>query len=152
MIRRPPRSTRTDTLFPYTTLFRSADGSRSCPCGRTAPAGQPLFRRNGRFAGGYRTCAPQPGSGVSRRPVGVAFRGPHLFGLSLQAGCVGLGSAVEIAFTTSHAAACACLAQNAQAGLRIGREVDRGGRKSVVEGKKVVGSVEVGGRGIIKKK
>src|SRR3546814_5432669 len=26
MIRRPPRSTRTDTLFPYTTLFRSDDG------------------------------------------------------------------------------------------------------------------------------
>src|SRR3546814_1365021 len=26
MIRRPPRSTRTDTLFPYTTLFRSALG------------------------------------------------------------------------------------------------------------------------------
>src|SRR3546814_16077474 len=25
MIRRPPRSTRTDTLFPYTTLFRSVD-------------------------------------------------------------------------------------------------------------------------------
>src|SRR3546814_17986666 len=34
MIRRPPRSTRTDTLFPYTTLFRSAgrsDPSRSGP-------------------------------------------------------------------------------------------------------------------------
>src|SRR3546814_6027156 len=28
MIRRPPRSTRTDTLFPYTTLFRSVDASR----------------------------------------------------------------------------------------------------------------------------
>src|SRR3546814_10393192 len=27
MIRRPPRSTRTDTLFPYTTLFRSGRGS-----------------------------------------------------------------------------------------------------------------------------
>src|SRR3546814_11695438 len=27
MIRRPPRSTRTDTLFPYTTLFRSLVGS-----------------------------------------------------------------------------------------------------------------------------
>src|SRR3546814_4086766 len=27
MIRRPPRSTRTDTLFPYTTLFRSFLGS-----------------------------------------------------------------------------------------------------------------------------
>src|SRR3546814_14699780 len=26
MIRRPPRSTRTDTLFPYTTLFRSVRG------------------------------------------------------------------------------------------------------------------------------
>src|SRR3546814_19597485 len=26
MIRRPPRSTRTDTLFPYTTLFRSQAG------------------------------------------------------------------------------------------------------------------------------
>src|SRR3546814_2251396 len=37
MIRRPPRSTRTDTLFPYTTLFRSgpllkADGLYPC-CG-----------------------------------------------------------------------------------------------------------------------
>src|SRR3546814_12410040 len=34
MIRRPPRSTRTDTLFPYTTLFRSFHGpegrSRLC--------------------------------------------------------------------------------------------------------------------------
>src|SRR3546814_1800595 len=27
MIRRPPRSTRTDTLFPYTTLFRSVDST-----------------------------------------------------------------------------------------------------------------------------
>src|SRR3546814_4186557 len=32
MIRRPPRSTRTDTLFPYTTLFRS--GHCRCPCHR----------------------------------------------------------------------------------------------------------------------
>src|SRR3546814_11625572 len=36
MIRRPPRSTRTDTLFPYTTLFRS-DAS---PCGRGRAAGE----------------------------------------------------------------------------------------------------------------
>src|SRR3546814_14133826 len=28
MIRRPPRSTRTDTLFPYTTLFRSSCAAR----------------------------------------------------------------------------------------------------------------------------
>src|SRR3546814_6891793 len=31
MIRRPPRSTRTDTLFPYTTLFRSLTGERADP-------------------------------------------------------------------------------------------------------------------------
>src|SRR3546814_1630310 len=30
MIRRPPRSTRTDTLFPYTTLFRSRKEQRQC--------------------------------------------------------------------------------------------------------------------------
>src|SRR3546814_8214215 len=30
MIRRPPRSTRTDTLFPYTTLFRSTDTQWGC--------------------------------------------------------------------------------------------------------------------------
>src|SRR3546814_9954921 len=36
MIRRPPRSTRTDTLFPYTTLFRS----RRAPCCGT-PARRP---------------------------------------------------------------------------------------------------------------
>src|SRR3546814_11528767 len=31
MIRRPPRSTRTDTLFPYTTLFRSPRDRRDRP-------------------------------------------------------------------------------------------------------------------------
>src|SRR3546814_20323179 len=39
MIRRPPRSTRTDTLFPYTTLFRSpmaARGSQLLPSARVA--------------------------------------------------------------------------------------------------------------------
>src|SRR3546814_11139604 len=30
MIRRPPRSTRTDTLFPYTTLFRSDQQMQAC--------------------------------------------------------------------------------------------------------------------------
>src|SRR3546814_14256187 len=40
MIRRPPRSTRTDTLFPYTTLFRSG-GARSGGIGM-------LSRRGGR--------------------------------------------------------------------------------------------------------
>src|SRR3546814_11643889 len=47
MIRRPPRSTRTDTLFPYTTLFRSPDhdqGERSRP--HPSLGGHP--RRRGR--------------------------------------------------------------------------------------------------------
>src|SRR3546814_13996129 len=43
-IRRPPRSTRTDTLFPYTTLFRSAGlcrsvGARSARTVRLPPPG-----------------------------------------------------------------------------------------------------------------
>src|SRR3546814_5858895 len=33
MIRRPPRSTRTDTLFPYTTLFRSPHLRQASPQG-----------------------------------------------------------------------------------------------------------------------
>src|SRR3546814_6183834 len=36
MIRRPPRSTRPDTLFPYTTLFRSA-GGRARRCAHPPP-------------------------------------------------------------------------------------------------------------------
>src|SRR3546814_4322784 len=32
MLRRPPRSTRTDTLFPYTTLFRSVGDDLVGPC------------------------------------------------------------------------------------------------------------------------
>src|SRR3546814_2177004 len=47
MTRRPPRSTRTDTLFPYTTLFRSGPGAFALRCrpqsGRRCPR-----RRSGR--------------------------------------------------------------------------------------------------------
>src|SRR3546814_13553499 len=38
MIRRPPRSTRTDTLFPYTTLFRSEELARQCALPQYAEA------------------------------------------------------------------------------------------------------------------
>src|SRR3546814_11709941 len=71
MIRRPPRSTRTDTLFPYTTLFRSGgdDGQpfrdqaeqeqtarRSARSGRIGPAAvgaarRPPYRADGAAAG-----------------------------------------------------------------------------------------------------
>src|SRR3546814_13190471 len=44
MIRRPPRSTRTDTLFPYTTLYRSWYDEDLWPLyARMAEAGLPLF-------------------------------------------------------------------------------------------------------------
>src|SRR3546814_20210178 len=50
MIRRPPRSTRTDTLFPYTTLFRSV-----------------LLRK--RAGGARQTGGPRGTPGLSRRAV-----------------------------------------------------------------------------------
>src|SRR3546814_15485226 len=55
MIRRPPRSTRTDTLFPYTTLFRSPDASDL----------QPLSRRDRDAA----LPAPPAGEGHRARPL-----------------------------------------------------------------------------------
>src|SRR3546814_17616712 len=49
MIRRPPRSTRTDTLFPYTTLFRSSD--ETCSSGDEDPhPSAPLPETNQRTA------------------------------------------------------------------------------------------------------
>src|SRR3546814_5091400 len=44
MLRRPPRSTRTDTPFPYTTLFRSdqrVEGAGACPAGQGLGVGDP---------------------------------------------------------------------------------------------------------------
>src|SRR3546814_2732882 len=55
MIRRPPRSTRTDTLFPYTTLFRSSRitdtrielDALHCPDPAERPASAGLLRADG---------------------------------------------------------------------------------------------------------
>src|SRR3546814_8672751 len=47
MIRRPPRSTRTDTLFPYTPLFRSRAAAQS-PAGRHRPRGGLTMAARGR--------------------------------------------------------------------------------------------------------
>src|SRR3546814_6766201 len=49
MIRRPPRSTRTDTLFPYTTLFRSvvADEAQGAALHLSLAQGQRLVTRAG---------------------------------------------------------------------------------------------------------
>src|SRR3546814_2319264 len=64
MIRRPPRSTRTDTLFPYTTLFRSRlwrraagpDGRGGSRCARSGRRGD---RRDPRGTGQFRSRQPR---------------------------------------------------------------------------------------------
>src|SRR3546814_12539243 len=48
MIRRPPRSTRTDTLFPYTTLFRSVSASARIS-GKSSPGATSLMPVRGRI-------------------------------------------------------------------------------------------------------
>src|SRR3546814_2350173 len=58
MIRRPPRSTRTDTLFPYTTLFRSHGAAAAVP--------DPLQSR--RHAGRLEEAAPPRGFAAAHRP------------------------------------------------------------------------------------
>src|SRR3546814_8294978 len=47
MIRRPPRSTRTDTLCPYTTLFRSGGGLGVDPLGQPAHEGREVAAAEG---------------------------------------------------------------------------------------------------------
>src|SRR3546814_7010271 len=81
MIRRPPRSTRTDTLFPYTTLFRSElrwgchdprdrdasgrDPGRGMAHGARSDARRPRGRP--RHAGGHRPCG-DGGGGAAGGP------------------------------------------------------------------------------------
>src|SRR3546814_2833239 len=82
MIRRPPRSTRTDTLFPYTTLFRSrhgADGGVSVRCAgalcRGSAGCQPDHLRGGRSAisAAYRNKGGMRMEALERELVGLAF-------------------------------------------------------------------------------
>src|SRR3546814_17157568 len=84
LIRRPPRSTRTDTLFPYTTLFRSHRAShmlrRSCErCPKTDPEGWRARAdstrcgrgRRGRSSGLHEYCrrSTERTEGGARKPV-----------------------------------------------------------------------------------
>src|SRR3546814_6237676 len=61
MIRRPPRSTRTDTLFPYTTLFRSPQEGESQRrwCGRRRRRRRGYVRQGG-HRGGITDASPPP--------------------------------------------------------------------------------------------
>src|SRR3546814_3862569 len=100
MIRRPPRSTRTDTRFPYTTLFRSAldvDPAAEAQAGHTrtaaargAAADERAADRDGRHpdaraphqrqrrregAGGARSAPPAAGTGRGDRATRAAEAG-----------------------------------------------------------------------------
>src|SRR3546814_9052615 len=81
MIRRPPRSTRTDTLFPYTTLFRSAEGKaapgRQDTASHRSLYGLPTDRREPKKEGGpkpavYPTHPSNSEEVVAQRNVPVA--------------------------------------------------------------------------------
>src|SRR3546814_13387938 len=70
MIRRPPRSTRTDTLFPYTTLFRSRQGEVHRPVrqvraplrGRYHVHGGPADRKSTRLNSSHYCASRMPSS------------------------------------------------------------------------------------------
>src|SRR3546814_14197030 len=70
MTRRPPRSTRTDTLFPYTTLFRSRSTKRR-PRSRESP-GQAADRRGCRCRGLSSAGSRISGNAASRRSLAPA--------------------------------------------------------------------------------
>src|SRR3546814_9278455 len=77
MIRRPPRSTRTDTLFPYTTLFRSVRGRGVSPHHlppRPPRRAEPLQGADGRRQGAF----PDPAVERQLRRVGRGRGGPSL--------------------------------------------------------------------------
>src|SRR3546814_15291870 len=122
MIRRPPRTTRTDTLFPYTTLFRSVHLARA-------------FEQFGERIPAERECGRKP----DRRPQRIAP--PDAFRKRQHAGLVDTpfdrlvrrgGQRDDLAI-----------------GIIDPAFADR---KSVGEGKGVSVRVDLGGRRIIKKK
>src|SRR3546814_8087526 len=67
MIRRPPRSTRTDTLFPYTTLFRSTSADTCCVVPPSACCGTGLACAGGNCPGGNCAMNYSPNDGMAPR-------------------------------------------------------------------------------------
>src|SRR3546814_7073886 len=73
MIRRPPRSTRTDTLFPYTTLFRSLRNLRNILAIDQNAPGLHIIEAEKQARDGRLACARRPHDGkrLPRRNVDV---------------------------------------------------------------------------------
>src|SRR3546814_990436 len=78
MTRRPPRSTRTDTLFPYTTLFRSPMPRRSTRR-RSTPeeAGMTKGRAGAIAAGMLAALSPQPAATQAPQPTAPSRSEEH---------------------------------------------------------------------------
>src|SRR3546814_15314211 len=95
MIRRPPRSTRTDTLFPYTTLFRSR--LRWCRAWYQHPAA-PLSDPARRLAGDDWTQGAIPVSALHPilgfAPLTLAGAAAMTFGAAYVRGLTGFGMAI----------------------------------------------------------
>src|SRR3546814_14297991 len=103
MIRRPPRSTRTDTLFPYTTLFRSVRDPRRS------------------FVSGSGLCPPDRRRGWHARPDLVAQQAPG--GVTAAAPRPSRPGAVLL-IAAHHRATTAALPQRAEE-RRVGNECVR---------------------------
>src|SRR3546814_15270854 len=125
MIRRPPRSTRTDTLFPYTTLFRSAEARiRSL-------LRQELFA----LPRSVDPAPDDPGRAVARgRAVRNRDDDPAAHPVGARAGRASVRGARGVA------------------GARRGPRIAAADRKSVVWGTGVSVGFDLGGRSILKKK
>src|SRR3546814_19140627 len=133
MIRRPPRSTRTDTLFPYTTLFRSRRSRRTARFRRFFDAKPRLTHR------------PQP---PHRRSCRGAGKECPLF----QARQGNARAAERLATPLSSLRA--QRSNDAYPGheyLAAVQFLSRSDRKRVVSGKSVAVRVDIGGRRFIKK-
>src|SRR3546814_18385582 len=72
MVLRPPRSTRTDTLFPYTTLFRSYLGACRRKSAYSSHSSLVSWPREGAWSGSNRCCRPCP-----RRARGTRLAPTH---------------------------------------------------------------------------
>src|SRR3546814_3361495 len=109
MIRRPPRSTRTDTLFPYTTLFRSPPRRRpaaggpnqphrrargECRFGTTVIGGGPLMTNSADPQGGPPKTDPEALTLRARpRPVTRFNRKVLIAGAALGSAAIQIGRA-----------------------------------------------------------
>src|SRR3546814_12553591 len=121
MIRRPPRSTRTDTLFPYTTLFRSH--------ARLEHTG----RRQMRAVDEHRARAFDP------RAIEIADVERHV-GAILAVENQGTALAIPDAQDDERGQE-----------IGVGDDAGRVARKSAVQGKRVTVRIDLGGRSILKK-